>query len=347
MENFTVITGSDDFLVAEAARRAVKEGGGGLEIVDSLLSANADAQLADVRAVLASVSTPPFLEPRKTTWWKNANFLAPGKADGEGGSRAVAAEVKDALERLAQTLAASPLPENQTLVISSNGLRDDSRFKKILAGKAKFVKFAAASPFAAEREAGERAIDAAKALGLVFAPGALRRFIATVGCDTRSIYSETGKLRDWLGEERKTIAPGDIDEVSSPGAGSEPPVWMLTDAFSARDVRAVAEAALHFCDDAGAVAAVSMVESHFRKLVAVKDAIARRRLAEAQEMLGLSPGRARNLAEASAKWSLGELRVARARLVALRERLVSGGDGPKTAAVAELVDICRPRGRVR
>ena len=219
MENFTVITGSDDFLVSEAARRAVKEGGGGLEVVDSLQSANAEAQLADIRAVLASVSTPPFLEPRKTTWWKNANFLAPGKGgDAEGGTRAVSADVKDALERLAQTLAASPLPENQTLVISSNGLRDDSRFKKILAGKAKFVKFAAPSPFAAEREAGERATAAAKALGLSFAPGALRRFVATVGVDTRSIHSETAKLRDWLGGERNTIAPSDVEEVCSPGA---------------------------------------------------------------------------------------------------------------------------------
>lgn len=346
MENFHIITGSDDFLVTQAAKQAIADSGGALETVDSLQSSNAEAQLADIRAVLASVSTPPFLDPSKTTWWKNANFLAPGRASGDdGGSRALSAEVKDALEKMAETLAASPLPENQTLVITACGLRDDSRFKKVLAGKAKFTKFAQPSPFAAEREAAGKAVQAAGTLGLTFAAGAARRFIATVGTDTRSIYSEVEKLRDWLGGGRNVITQDDIGEVSSPGAGAEPPVWILTDAFGARDAKAVAEAALHFCGGADAVAAIGIVESYFRKLVVVKDALARRRLAEAQTLLGISQGMARNLAEASARWTLGELRVARARILALRERLVSGGDGPKAFAVAELVDICRRRRR--
>ena len=96
--NVHIIIGEDEWLVSQAARKTVGDGVG-LEVVDSLNSGNSDLQLADLRNVDASFSTPPFLDPKKTTWWKNVHFL-PG-----GGGRAVSADVKGALEKFAKKVA--------------------------------------------------------------------------------------------------------------------------------------------------------------------------------------------------------------------------------------------------
>ena len=119
-----VIVGEDEFLVSAAAKKAVGDGVG-LEVVDSANSANAEQQLADIRAADDSVSTPPFLEPRKTTWWRNVHFLPGGR---------VAEEVKVALERFAARIAAAPPPENQGFVISGPRLLKTSLFAIRMSG---------------------------------------------------------------------------------------------------------------------------------------------------------------------------------------------------------------------
>ena len=91
MSNLHVIIGEDDFLVASTVEKIIGDGTG-LEVIDSANSTNAEAQLADLREADASFSTPPFLEPRKVTWWKNVHFLP-------GGGKAPAADVKTALEK--------------------------------------------------------------------------------------------------------------------------------------------------------------------------------------------------------------------------------------------------------
>ena len=345
MPNIHVITGEDSFSVERAARAFVAKDGA-LEIIDSLQSANADAQLADIGRFAESVATPPFLDPAKTTWWKNVHFLAPsggrrgaGGEDGEGGGGGkVSAEVKAALERTAEAIAASPPPPNQTVVISAPSMRRDSRFAKALAKTADFTNLAAPSPFEADRVAAAAAMDAAGELSFRFAPGAVEAFIATVGRDTRSIHSEVAKLRDWLGPGAGVATVADVEAVASPGAGAEPAFWALQDAFGARDTKAVAKYALIFCTGKNTVASITMIESFVRRLLAVKDAGERGRLAEATE--GTSPYAARKNAAFAAKWSLTELRAARAKLMNLRERLVSSGDGAADFAVAALLEAC-------
>ena len=74
MAQVHVIIGEDEYLVSEAATRIVGDGIG-LETVDSANSSNAEAQLKDIREAEASLMTPPFLDPKKTTWWRNVGFL--------------------------------------------------------------------------------------------------------------------------------------------------------------------------------------------------------------------------------------------------------------------------------
>ena len=187
--NIHVIIGKDDYLVGETARKTVGDGVG-LETIDSANSTNAELQLADLVKADESFSTPPFLDPRKVTWWKNVHFLPGGKAS---------EEVKSALEKFASKMASARLHENQHFILSGPQLLKTSVFAKSLAGAAEVVIFAAEKPWEAVRSAAVRAIDAAGEMGLKFRPGAAERFVSVVGTDSRSIQSELGKLRDYSG----------------------------------------------------------------------------------------------------------------------------------------------------
>ena len=129
MAQVHVIIGEDEYLVSEAAKRIVGDGIG-LETVDSANSSNADLQLRDLREAEASLLTPPFLDPKKTTWWRNVGFLP------QSGKGAPSEDVKEALEKFAVKLAAAKLPENQHFILSGPRLMQNSIFAKTLKGAA-------------------------------------------------------------------------------------------------------------------------------------------------------------------------------------------------------------------
>ena len=235
MANVHVIIGEDDFLVGETAKKVIGDGVG-LEVIDSMNSSNADLQLKDIREADASFSTPPFLDPKKVTWWKNVHFL-PG-----GGKKGASEEVKEALEKFAKKLSESPLQENQHFILSGPHLLKTSVFAKTLATAAEMVVFAAEKPWEAAKNAAVRVIDLAKEMGLSFAPGVAEKFVSVVGTDTRSLMSELGKMRDYLGNEKPTIDAAAVAEITSQGFGVEPVVWDVTDAIGKRDLNAALEA---------------------------------------------------------------------------------------------------------
>ena len=323
--NVHVIVGEDDFRVAEAAKKVVGDGVG-LEVVDSLNSSNADQQLADIRAADESLSTPPFLDPRKVTWWKNVHFL-PGCRSSE--------DVKEALEKFAERLTAVRLPDNQHFILSGPHLLKTSVFAKTLASVAEFVVFAAEKPWEASRNATVRAIDFAADAGLKFAPGAAERLVAAVGPDSRSLAGEITKLRDYLGEERSIIETADIDAISSPGAGVEPEVWSVTDAVGRRDLAAALAALPRFDRGNGFAVLISgVVEKFFRQLLD---------LAAGREA-GMAPFAVRKNQAFLRNWTVPELRAARYRFLMLREKAVSGTACADTLVSIELArTVGRPR----
>ena len=323
--NVHVIVGEDDFRVAEAAKKIVGDGIG-LEVVDSLNSSNADQQLADIRAADESLSTPPFLDPRKVTWWKNVHFLPGGRSS---------EDVKEALEKFAERLAAVNLPDNQHFILSGPHLLKTSVFAKTLASAAEFVVFAAEKPWEASRNATVRAIDFAADVGLKFSPGAAERLVAAVGPDSRSLAGEIAKLRDYLGEERSTIETADIDAISSPGAGIEPEVWSVTDAVGRRDLAAALAALPRFDRGNGFAVLISgVVEKFFRQLLD---------LAAGRET-GMAPFAVRKNQAFLRNWTVPELRAARYRFLMLREKAVSGTACADTLVSIELArTVGRPR----
>jgi len=323
-----VIIGEDDYLVDQAAKKAVG-GCAAVEVVDSVNATNAELQLADLRKADESVSTPPFLEPSKATWWRNVGFLPGGK---------VSEDVKAALEKFAAKLASLDLPENQRFVISGPKLLKTSVFAKRLAGVAQVVTFAAGKPWEAAREAAARADELAVEAGLKFAPGAAERFVSVVGADARSIASEIGKMRDYIGGERNIITAEDVAAVTSPGAKVEAEVWDVTDAIGARNVAAALAALKKFeLQNGFAVFMSGAIERFFRQLLDVKEG----------RTAGMNPYAMRKSSGFAANWELAELRAARARFLDLREKVVSGTVSGDVLVVTTLLRVMRRSQRRR
>ena len=325
MANVHVIIGEDDFLVGETAKKGIGDGVG-LEVIDSMNSSNADLQLKDIREADASFSTPPFLDPKKVTWWKNVHFL-PG-----GGKKGASEEVKEALEKFAKKLSESPLQENQHFILSGPHLLKTSVFAKTLATAAEMVVFAAEKPWEAAKNAAVRVIDLAKEMGLSFAPGVAEKFVSVVGTDTRSLMSELGKMRDYLGNEKPTIDAAAVAEITSQGFGVEPVVWDVTDAIGKRDLNAALEAMRKFeLENGFAVFMTGIIEKFFRQLIDVKNGTTE----------GMNPYALRKNEGFLRNWSLAELRAARARFLMLREKVVSGTTSGDVLVVSTLVRVMR------
>ena len=325
MANVHVIIGEDDFLVGETAKKVISDGVG-LEVIDSMNSSNADLQLKDIREADASFSTPPFLDPKKVTWWKNVHFL-PG-----GGKKGASEEVKEALEKFAKKLSESPLQENQHFILSGPHLLKTSVFAKTLATAAEMVVFAAEKPWEAAKNAAVRVIDLAKEMGLSFAPGVAEKFVSVVGTDTRSLMSELGKMRDYLGNEKPTIDAAAVAEITSQGFGVEPVVWDVTDAIGKRDLNAALEAMRKFeLENGFAVFMTGIIEKFFRQLIDVKNG----------KTEGMNPYALRKNEGFLRNWSLAELRAARARFLMLREKVVSGTTSGDVLVVSTLVRVMR------
>lgn len=327
--NAHVIIGEDDFLVEEAAKKAIGSTEG-LEVIDSVNATNADLQMADLRRAEESVLTPPFLEPRKATWWKNVHFLPSGGAG--GGEARLSQEVKEALEAFAKRLASLDLPDNQVFVLSGPRLLKTSLFAKALLGKVTFAVFSPCKPWEEAAEAARRAEAYAREEGLSFAPQAAARFVAIVGTDARSLKSEVQKLRDYLGAAGATIRAEDMAAVSSPGAKVEAEVWDLTDAIGRRNLAEALKALRVFALEKGfAVFMSGIVEKFFRQLIDVKEG----------RTGAMSPYAVRKNEAFAANWSLAELRTARDRFFALREAVVSGTTAGEELIVIELTRALR------
>ncbi|MBQ4471019.1 MAG: hypothetical protein II946_01695 [Kiritimatiellae bacterium] len=333
MANLHVIIGEDDYLVSEAAKRVIGDGGG-LEVIDSLNSTNAELQLADLREADASFSTPPFLDPVKVTWWKNVGFLP------QSGKSASSEEVKAALEKFAHKLASATLPENQHFILSGPRLLMTSIFAKTLKTAAEVVSFAAGKPWEATKNAVVRVMDLAAEMNMKFAPGAAEAFVARVGTDSRSLFSELNKMRDYLGGGRHTVSEDDVAEISSQGVGVEPAMWTVTDAIGARKVDSAMEALARFEGENGfAIMVTNAIERFFRQMVELKDAQERGFLDKATE--GMAPFAVKKSIGFLRNWTLRELRVARLRFLKLREKAVSSSSSVDAIVATEVIRTLR------
>ncbi len=365
--NIHLIVGEDDFLVEAAARKILEAAvepslrATAIETVNGAAE-NQEAQLASLASCRASLDTPPFLDPVKATWWRGVSFLPSGK-------KGVPSEsVKKALEKFAASLAEHPLPENQTFILSAPALLKTSIFAKTLRTCAQVVEFAGGGRNRDRVEAAlSRLDDLAAAEKLTFEPGVDQAFVSRAGTDTRTLVSELAKMSTYLGDERRTVTAADVAAITSVG-GDEPELWDVTDALAARSPARVLRTLARFDGDSGAAIMLSTVtEKFFRELLVYRDALDNGWLtaygawaknlpadvAADLDATGLGPGTAtkpwavKNGARNAKSFSLNELRVARYRMLNVRERLVSTDSGKGLELVAqELLRIAaRPAAR--
>jgi len=307
-----LVVGDDDYTAEcetkQALERHVPEDfrSSAVEIVSGP-AMNAESQLASIRECLASIQTPPFLDPVKLTWWKDVSFLPGG---GRGGK--ITDEVKEALERLADSLAKNPLPENQILVITATKLLKTSIFAKRMKEIAE-IKDCSIPDRSKDRAAAAlaRLPELAKRENLEFAQGADRAFIAKAGPNMRTIASELAKMRTYLGENNHTVTSADVAAITS-ASGDEIEIWELTDALASRNPARIISTLRNFQGDSGwAIMLSTVIERWFRDLIVAKAGG------------GGDDFKSRKNTAAASGFTLTELRVARYRMLSLREKLVS------------------------
>lgn len=362
--NIYLIVGEDDYLTDAAARKVLEQAvepslrATAVETIDGGAE-NMELQLASLKACVASVQTPPFLDPVKLTWWRGVTFLPGGGRNG-----ALAEAVKAGLEKFAADLAAHPLPSNQVLIVTAPKLLKTSIFAKTFATFAQVVEFAGGGK---SRDRVEMALmrlpDLAAEEKLTFAPGADHAFLAKVGTDTRVLVSELAKLRTYLGDERNEITAADVAAISSVGS-DEPELWDVTDALAQRNPAKLLQTLARFEGEKGVgIMLATVAEKFFRELYVYRDALDHGWLtpyggwakdlpadvAEDLDAAGLGPKAAKpwtvkNGAKNARNFSLPELRAARFRILQAREKLVSSGADDGLVAL-ELLRIAAPRRR--
>jgi len=312
LKQILLIVGDDDYTAESEIKALIGEfvpedyRSSAVEIVSGTAS-NAESQLASIRECLASVQTPPFLDPVKLTWWKDVSFLPGG---GRGGK--ISDEVKDALERLAEGLLQNPLPENQRLAITATKLLKTSVFAKRIKDIAE-IKDCSIPDRSKDRAAAAlaRLPELARKENLEFEQGADRAFIAKTGPNTRTIASELAKMRTYLGEENHTITAADVGSITS-ASGDEIEIWELTDALASRNPARIISTLRNFQGDSGwAIMLSTVIERWFRDLIVAKAGG------------GGDDWKSRKNASAASGFTLTELRLARYRMLSLREKLVS------------------------
>ena len=337
------ICGDDDYLVDSAARERINQlvpasdRALGVEIVDGRRD-TADEVRRAVDACMESVQTPGFFGAAKVTWFRDVTFLT-----GSGRvSETVAA--KEAVEKLTEWLKKGLL-DGQVLILTAGKVLRSSVFFKVCQKQGEVEDFGGGlKSWEREKLADQRLETLAKKAGLVFDTDARTEFLNRVGFDTRSLVQEIEKLRLYVtGRDRVTVA--DVREITSIGREAE--AWDLLDAFGERDALGVLLTLKRLGGQKGVgIMLAAMLEKNVRELLVLREAYDRKWAygskggscgwnaslpPEAVALLNVLPVNPKSMNAWAMKkklphalnYTVQELRVARFRILELREKMVS------------------------
>jgi len=349
------ICGDDDYLVDAAARERVDqlvpaaEREFGLDIIDGRKDTAADAARA-VKDCMESVQMQGFAAS-KTVWLRDASFLT------GGGSRAATAEAaKAAVERMARWLGEDPLRDGQNLIITAGKILRASVFFKACQRHGEVIDFGGElKPWEQEKAAHERLDLLLDKAGLQMEGPARSEFIARVGFDTRLQVQELEKLRLYLHPKRSATAQ-DVRDITS--IGREANAWDVQDALGERNANALIAAVSKLDGQKGiGIMLAAMLEKSVRDLIILREAFDKKWVydggwsrhipPEAAVMLGTLPVNPkatgawliRKRLPHALNYTLQELRVARFRILDMREKMVSTGLPEMHLLVATMLRI--------
>lgn len=339
-----LIFGDDDFLVEEAARQRIDavippaDRETCLETIDGHADTG-DEALRRALSCIGSMQTPGFFGAAKVTWLRDATFLT-------GGSRvAESAAAKSATEQLAKAIAGLGADSPVTLVITAQKVLKASVFCKTCLKAGEVLDLGNnLKPWEQKKAAEDRFGDLLESEGLEMDPDARREFLDRVGYDTRLIVQELRKLKLYL-HPKVVAAAADIRAICS--VGREAQAWDVSDAFGQRDPLALLKALKPLAGDKSTpIIVTGMIEKELREMLVLREAYDRKWLyggksgsagwasnlpPEASMLLnalGMNPKTMnawmlRKKLPYALNYTLNELRIARYRIIRLREQLVS------------------------
>ncbi len=340
-----LICGDDDFLVDSAARERINQlvpeadRAFGVEVVDGRKDTGDEVRRA-VDACIESVRTPGFFGANKVTWLRDVTFLT------GGGRVAESAAAKEAVDKLAVWLKEGLL-EGQVLIITAVKVLRTSIIFKVCQKQGEVEDFGGGfKSWELEKLTAQRLDGLLKKAGLSMDDEARQEFITRAGFDTRFLVQEIEKLRLYMGEGKR-VAVEDVREITSIGREAE--AWDLLDAFGERHALNVLKTLKRLSGQKGiGVMLAAMLEKNVRDLLVLREAYDRKwaygskggacgwstSLApEAAAILNALPVNPKTMNAWALKkklphalnYTLQELRVARFRVLELREKLVSTG----------------------
>jgi len=338
-----LICGDDDYLVDTAARERINQlvpaadREFGVEIVDGQRD-TLDGIIEAVDACMESVQTPGFFGATKVTWFRDVTFLT-----GSGRSAGTTA-AKEVVQKLVAWLK-DGLLAGQNLIITTTKVLRNSTFFKTCQQLGEIQDFGSGhKAWELEKLAGERMDALFKQAGLTVDAPARDEFLKRVGCDTRLLVSEVEKLRLYVGASSR-VTVEDVREITSIGREAE--AWDLLDAFGERNALGVLTTLNRLSGQRGiGIMLATMLERTVRDLLILREAHDRKWVYGGT---GGACGWSKNLPPevaallstlpvnptATGTWilkkklphalnfTLMELRVARHRILDLREKLVS------------------------
>ena len=337
------ICGDDDYLVDSAARERISQlvppadREYGVEVIDGRRETGDEVRRA-VEACIESVQTPGFFGAVKVTWLRDARFLT------GGGRVAETNAAKESVERLAEWLKEGLL-EGQTLLITATKILRTSVFFKVCQKQGEVEDFGGGfKSWELEKLADQRLDRLLDKVGLTLDDDARKEFLTRAGFDTRLLVQEVEKLSLYLGSVRH-VTVGDVREITSIGREAE--AWDLLDAFGNRDAFALLDTLKRLSGQKGiGIMLAAMLEKCVRELLVLREAHERKWVyggkggasgwssslpPEAAALLNALPVNPKTMNAWALKkklphalnYSLQELRVARFRILELREKLVS------------------------
>ena len=333
------IVGEDTYLAEEALERVLAAAIGAdreeaLQVLygdekkweDVLAAARTGSLFASRRAIVV----------RRADQLKYANAPADDEDAQPKGRKGKARVDEDPVEAYAE----DPSPDATLVLLAAKPDRRRHPWKKLLATAT--VHDAVPKRGRALRSHVEQNL---RARGLRFAPDALAELLAEMGGDLRRLMGEVDKLEAWAGG-RKEITAEDLAAALGRGLGQ--PLYLLSDAFSGRDVGASLTHLERLLDDGEEP--LRIVATLHRSLRQVRGALGMREARTPRAEIGaklLPPNmqfKLEALLEATRRWSEPELRRALAALGRADRRLKWGGDAA-TTLVAAVAESCGGAGR--
>jgi DNA polymerase-3 subunit delta len=273
-KKFTLICGSDDFLVGRLGKERFEALAAGVtdefsrETINGF-AANVSEVESAVNRFRDAVQTVSMFGGKRIVWLKDVNFLADTVT---GRAESTLKLVEDLQEILANLN-----PDETTVLITAAPVDRRRSFPKWGEKNADYALVGGDADNASEALAGV-ALAEAKSLGASFAPGAIELMLAKVGANTRLIVEETRKLATYaLPAEVSLKEGGDVAVITEEHVAELTPnvaegdFFEAAEAFFSGDLKwTLAALHRHFFSGGDARPVISALQNRNRILLQVR-----------------------------------------------------------------------------